>query len=60
LREFHTSDEELGALAARVKPRQLVLSHVLRMGGTMDEVVAGVRRGGFNGTVVVAKDLDRF
>jgi ribonuclease BN (tRNA processing enzyme) len=60
LREFHTSDEELGAMAARAKPKQLILSHVLRMGGTMDEVVAGVRRGGFSGKVVVAKDLDRF
>lgn len=60
LREFHTSDEELGAIAARAKPKQLILSHVLRMGGTMAEVVAGIRRGGFNGTVVVAKDLDRY
>ncbi|MHB8837732.1 MAG: MBL fold metallo-hydrolase [Gemmatimonadaceae bacterium] len=60
LREFHTSDEELGAIAARAKPKQLILSHVLRMGGTMDEVVAGIRRGGFSGTVVVARDLDRF
>lgn len=60
LREYHTSDEELGALAARARPKQLILTHVLRMGGTMDEVVAGVRRGGFAGTLVVAKDLDRF
>lgn len=60
LREFHTSDEELGAIAARAQPKRLILSHVLRMGGTMDEVVAGVRRGGFRGTVVVANDLDRF
>jgi ribonuclease BN (tRNA processing enzyme) len=60
LREFHTSDEELGALAARAKPRQLVLTHVLRMGGTMEEVVAGVRRGGYTGTLSVAKDLDRY
>jgi len=33
---------------------------VLRMGGTMDEVVAGVRRGGFRGTVVVSEDLSRY
>jgi len=52
--------EELGAIAARARPGQLVLSHVLHFGGPMDEIVAGVRRGGFNGTVVVAKDLDRF
>jgi ribonuclease BN (tRNA processing enzyme) len=60
LREFHTSDEELGAIAARAKPKVLVLSHVLRMGGTMDEVMAGVRRGGFAGRVVVAVDLDKY
>jgi ribonuclease BN (tRNA processing enzyme) len=60
LREYHTSDEELGAVAARIRPGQLILVHVLRMGGTMEEVVAGVRRGGFRGTIVVAKDLDRY
>src|SRR5450759_2834909 len=52
LREYHTSDEELGAIAARARPKQLILTHVLRMGGTMEEVVAGVRRGGFGGTLV--------
>ncbi|MHB1312297.1 MAG: MBL fold metallo-hydrolase [Gemmatimonadaceae bacterium] len=60
LREFHTSDEELGAIAARAKPGQLILSHVLHFGGPMSEIEAGVRRGGFTGTLVVAKDLDRF
>ena len=60
LRETHTSDEELGAIAARARPKQLILTHVLRMGGTMDEVVAGVRRGGFGGRLVVAKDLDKY
>lgn len=60
LREAHTSDEELGAIAARAQPKQLVLSHVLRMGATMEEIVAGVRRGGYSGVIVVAKDLDRF
>jgi ribonuclease BN (tRNA processing enzyme) len=60
LKEAHTSDEELGALAARARPGQLILSHVLRFGGPMEEIVAGVRRGGFKGTLVAAKDLDRF
>jgi ribonuclease BN (tRNA processing enzyme) len=60
LREYHTSDEELGAIAARAKPGQLILAHVLRMGGTMEEVVAGVRRGGFGGNVSVARDLERY
>lgn len=60
MRSFHTSDRELGALAARARPRLLVLYHVVRMGGTDDELLAGVRRGGFTGRVVVGKDLDRF
>lgn len=60
LREYHTSDEELGALAARAAPKQLVLTHVLRMGGSMEEVVAGVRRGGYRGMLSVAKDLESY
>ena len=60
LKESHTSDEELGAIAARAKPGTLILSHALLFGGPMDEIVAGVRRGGFKGTLLAAKDLDRF
>jgi ribonuclease BN (tRNA processing enzyme) len=60
LRSFHISDEELGALAARAHPRLLVLTHVVRMGAPDSEVVAGIRRGGYTGPLVVAKDLDRF
>lgn len=60
LRAFHTSDIELGALAARALPRLLVLTHVVRMGASDSEIVAGIRRGGFKGTVAIAKDLDRY
>jgi ribonuclease BN (tRNA processing enzyme) len=60
LHEFHTSDVELGALAARIKPKLLILYHLVRMGATDDELLAGVRRGGFTGRVVVGKDLDRY
>lgn len=60
LRSFHTSDEELGALALRAHPGLLVLTHVVRMGAPDSEVVAGVRRGGYTGPIAVAKDLDRF
>jgi ribonuclease Z len=60
LREVHTSDVELGRLAAAAKPKLLVLSHVLFMGATEDEVVAGIRRGGFTGSVVIARDLGRY
>ena len=60
LRSFHTSDEELGALAARARPKLLVVTHVEWMGASDSEVVAGIRRGGFTGHVAIAKDLDRF
>ena len=60
MRSFHTSDKELGALAARSGPRLLILYHIVRMGGTDDEVLAGVRAGGFKGRVVVGKDLQRY
>ena len=60
LRAFHTSDEELGALAARARPKLLVLTHVLRMGATDSAIVAAVRRGGYQGPIAMAKDLDRY
>lgn len=60
MREFHTSDVELGELAARIKPKLLVLTHIIRMGSTNEDLVAGIRRGGFNGDVVVGKDLGRY
>jgi ribonuclease Z len=60
MREFHTSDVELGALAARAKPKLLVLTHIIRMGSTDEELLAGVRAGGFTGPVRVGKDLERY
>jgi len=60
LREAHTSDVELGRLAARAKPKLLLLSHVLFMGASEGEVLDGIRRGGFSGRVVIAKDLARY
>lgn len=60
MRSFHTSDRELGAIASRAKPKLLVLYHVVRMGGTDEELLAGVKAGGFAGKTVVAHDLDRF
>lgn len=60
MRAFHTSDRELGALAARAQPRRLVLFHIVRMGGTDEELLAGVRAGGFSGDVSIGRDLDRY
>ena len=60
MREFHTSDTELGALAARAQPKLLILSHIIRMGATDDELLAGIRLGGFTGRAEVGRDLDRY
>ncbi|MFN8652116.1 MAG: MBL fold metallo-hydrolase [Gemmatimonadales bacterium] len=60
LRTFHTSDRQLGALARRAAPGVLILYHVVRMGATDAELMAGVRAGGFEGRVVLGKDLQRF
>ncbi len=60
MRAFHTSDVELGALAARAKPKLLILTHIIRMGSTDEELLAGVRAGGFTGPVRVGKDLERY
>ncbi|MCC7097632.1 MAG: MBL fold metallo-hydrolase [Thermomonas sp.] len=58
--DFHTSDLELGVIAALAKPKRLVLHHIVRHGSDDDELLAGVRAGGYKGPVIVAQDLDRF
>ncbi len=58
MEDFHTSDVEIGRMAAVRGIKRVVLSHVVWMGGTPAELIAGVRRGGYLGLVHVAKDLD--
>jgi ribonuclease BN (tRNA processing enzyme) len=60
MKRFHTSDLELGALAARAQPKLLVLTHIVYRGGSPEEVVRGIRAGGFNGAVEVGRDLGRY
>jgi ribonuclease Z len=55
---FHTSDVELGRIAAEAQPKLLILSHIVRMKATDDELLAGVRQGGFTGKAVVGHDLE--
>jgi ribonuclease Z len=59
-REYHTSDVELGALAKRIRPGVLILDHIIRMGASDEELLSGVRAGGYEGMVMVGKDLERF
>jgi len=60
MREFHTSDVELGRLAARAQPGLLILTHIIRSGSTDEDLLNGIRAGGFTGAVRVGKDLERF
>ena len=60
MREFHTSDVEVGRLAASARVKLVVLHHVVWMGATPEELVAGVRRGGYSGPVRVGEDLERY
>jgi len=60
MHEVHTSDVELGGIAARSRPRILVLTHLIRMGASDSTLLAGVRRGGFTGRVVIGHDGDRY
>ncbi len=55
----HTSGPDLGNIAARAKPRLLVLTHQLLWGATPDDLLAEVRAA-FDGEVVYANDLDVF
>lgn len=61
MRAFHTSDRELGKIAAVARPGLLILQHVVgRLGATDADLMAAVRSGGFTGRIVVGKDLDRY
>ena len=55
---YHTTALQLGELAARVRPKLLVVSHNGRR-ATADRILADIRRS-FSGPVVIAADLQRF
>ena len=56
-RASHTSGVELGEIAARARPKLLVLYHQLMWGATEAELLAEIRQS-FDGPVVFAGDLD--
>lgn len=55
--DAHTSTAELAALAARARPRLLVLYHQLFWGATDDDLIREVRAAGYTGAVLSAHDL---
>jgi ribonuclease BN (tRNA processing enzyme) len=60
MREFHTSDVELGRIVADAKPKMLILYHFGARATASDTVVATIQHAGYRGRIVVGKDLDRF
>jgi ribonuclease BN (tRNA processing enzyme) len=59
LREFHTSSAELAQIAAKTKPKLLVLYHQL-IRGTSDKALVHEVRRDYRGRVVSARDLDLY
>jgi len=59
-RAFHTSDTELGQLAAQARPKLLVLTHIVGDRSNEQRFVDAIRAAGFTGRVAVGHDLDRF
>ncbi|HEX7878486.1 MAG TPA: MBL fold metallo-hydrolase [Candidatus Eisenbacteria bacterium] len=57
---FHTSDVEVGKLAAAARPKMVILHHVVWMGGSEAELIQGVRKGGYDGPVLIGADLGRY
>ena len=55
----HTSTKELAALANEVKPKTLILTHILPFGCTFDEIMDEVKAD-YSGEVIIANDLDVF
>lgn len=60
MHEFHTSDIELGKIALLAQPKLLVLTHVVGRMAAPEELMDGIRKGGFEGKVVVGKDLHEY
>jgi len=58
---FHTSTTELAAIAARSKPKLLVLYHQLYFGPKEGvDLEKEIRQAGYSGKVVSSRDLDSF
>ena len=60
LKAFHTSDVELGNIAEQSNPKLLILYHIVRSKATDEDLINGIREGGFKGKVVIGKDLQTF
>jgi len=53
----HTSTTQLAAIAGKARPKLLVLYHQLYWGATDDDLLAELKRAGYQGPAVSGKDL---
>jgi ribonuclease BN (tRNA processing enzyme) len=58
--DAHTSTRELARIAARARPKLLVLYHQLYWGATDEDLIREIRAAGYQGPVVSGSDLARF
>jgi|SRR5579862_4186936 len=58
LASFHTSAAELGEIAAKAKPKLLILYHQMYWGSSTEQTILDELRQVYKGPVVSAKDLD--
>jgi ribonuclease BN (tRNA processing enzyme) len=56
--EFHTSAVELGEIAAKAKPKILILTHWTLLGSAKEDDMVREIRQKYGGPLVVARDLD--
>ena len=52
----HTSPQELAEIAALLKPKTLVLSHVLIWGATSNEIISDITKS-YDGNVIFPDDV---
>jgi ribonuclease BN (tRNA processing enzyme) len=55
---FHTSATELGEIAARAKPKVLILTHWILLGNSKEDDMVREIREKYSGPIVIARDLD--
>ena len=58
LSEFHTSALELGEIAAKAKPKMLILTHSFLYGDAKPEDMVREIRQKYSGPIAIARDLD--
>ena len=56
---MHTSSKELGVIAAKIKPKTLILYHQLYWTGNDEDIISDIKEN-YNGVIISAKDLDKF